>query len=89
MKTKSILKIEKMYYLSHLSEWLKYYPGMYVLIKGDQFCGIYVKMEDALAEGIRLFGKDSFLVRKIESAIASSLPAILDGKSLIRLAVTS
>jgi hypothetical protein len=68
MKNNHTLEKERHYFSEHLHEWLIYYPGKYVLIRDEQFCGIFESIEDALAEGIRLCGKDSFLVRKIEKA---------------------
>ncbi|MFI5253369.1 MAG: hypothetical protein ACHQQQ_13165 [Bacteroidota bacterium] len=65
MKSNHMLDKERMFFYKHLAEWLMYYPGKFVLIKDDLFCGIFERMEDALAEGVRLFGVNSFLVRKI------------------------
>jgi hypothetical protein len=79
MKNNQLLEKEKKYFSGHISEWVVYYPGKYVLIKGEQFCGIFESTEDALAEGVRLFGKESFLVRKIEKHELCELPSFALG----------
>jgi hypothetical protein len=76
MKNNRTLEKEKMYYSEHLPEWMIYYPGKYVLIKETQFCGIFGTVKEALAEGVRLFGKDSFLVRKIEKSESAFIPSL-------------
>lgn len=49
-------------------EWLLKHSGKFVLIKGEELVGAFDKAEDALAEGARRFGTDSFLVRLVEES---------------------
>ncbi len=42
--------------------------GEFVLIKGDKVVGIFVTYEDAIKEGYKAFGLDSFLVKKIQAS---------------------
>lgn len=44
---------------------LKNYDGKFVLIRGDEFCGAFDTAENAYAEGVKRFGTESFLVRKV------------------------
>jgi hypothetical protein len=53
-----MLDIERKYFEKKRPEWLHKHSGKFVLIKG----------EDALAEGTRRFGTDSFLVRLVEES---------------------
>jgi len=44
---------------------LKTYDGKFVLIKGDDFVGAYDTAENAYAEGVKRFGREAFLVKRI------------------------
>jgi len=61
-----MLERERKYFEAHRGELLEKYPGKYALIKNEKLIGTFDSLEDALSEGARLYGTDSFLVRKIE-----------------------
>lgn len=44
---------------------LKAYQGKFVLIRGEEFIGAYDSAENAYAEGVKRFGRESFLVKKV------------------------
>jgi hypothetical protein len=46
-------------------ELLKNHEGKFVLIRGDEFFGAYDSAENAYAEGVKRFGRDMFLVKKV------------------------
>ncbi|HET6383144.1 MAG TPA: hypothetical protein VFJ58_07105 [Armatimonadota bacterium] len=60
-----MLEQERAYYNAHCQEWVEKYPGKTVLVKGDSLVGTYDSPDNAVSEGIRLFGKEPFLVRPI------------------------
>jgi len=60
-----MLDQERQYYNEHVSEWLARFPGKFVLVKGQGLIGTFDTMNEALAEGARHFGLDSFLVRRV------------------------
>ena len=63
-----MLEKERKYFESNRSIWLKEYFGKFVLIKEENFLGTFDNQRDALIEGARRFGKESFLVRKVEES---------------------
>ena len=63
-----MLEKERKYFESNRSEWLKAYFGKFVLIKDENLIGTFDNQKDALIEGARRFGKESFLVRKVEDS---------------------
>ena len=60
-----VLELELEYYHTHLDELLEESPGKFALIKADKLIGAFDTNEEALSEGARRFGLESFLVRKI------------------------
>lgn len=52
-------------YDSLKSELRKTYMGKFVLFHGDDFCGAFDTTENAYAEGVKRFGRDPFLIRKV------------------------
>jgi hypothetical protein len=60
------LEKERKYFEQNLSKWLSEHKGMIVLVKGEEVIGFYNTFDEALADGARLYGFDSFLVRRIE-----------------------
>jgi hypothetical protein len=44
---------------------LKNHGGKFVLIRGEEFIGAYDSAENAYAEGVKRFGRESFLVKKV------------------------
>jgi hypothetical protein len=63
-----MLEKERDYFNKHRNEWLKQHPGKFVLIKSDKLIGVFNNQTEALAEGARRFGMDSFLVRQVEES---------------------
>lgn len=75
-----MLDHERRYFDEHLPEWLSRYPGKFVVIKNDEILGIFDSFDDALAEGARRLGLQSFLVRRIEPVQATvHIPALTLG----------
>ncbi len=59
---------------------LKATPGKVALLKGEEFFGVFDTDEDAIDEGMRLFGRQSFLARKIVAVQDKiSIPALTLG----------
>ncbi len=63
-----MLDQERKYFEIHREEWDSLYHGKFALVKGENLIGIFEKAEEALAEGARLYGKESFLVRQMEES---------------------
>jgi hypothetical protein len=61
-----MLDRELKFYQENLQNWLRDYPGKYVVVKNDKLIGFFDHYEQALSEGARRFGLTSFLARKIE-----------------------
>jgi hypothetical protein len=64
----SPLETERKYFAVHQEEWKKAHPGKFVLVKGEKLIGTFNRPEDAITEGARLFGQESFLVRHVDQA---------------------
>ncbi|MGO8670987.1 MAG: hypothetical protein ACLQVD_06460 [Capsulimonadaceae bacterium] len=59
------LKEERDFFASSLPEWMKLYSGRVALVKGQELVGVFDTEGDALSEGARQFGMESFLVRRV------------------------
>lgn len=46
-------------------ELLKNHKGKFVLIRGEEFLGTYDSAENAYGEGVKRFGRETFLVKKV------------------------
>jgi hypothetical protein len=56
------------------------YRGQFVLIKGKELIGGFPTVQEALAEGSRRFGLDSYLVRRVDvNREPVSIPALTLG----------
>ena len=53
-------------YASRKEEFLKYYEGQFVLIKGETFAGSYTTDEQAYEAGLEKFGNVPFLIQRVE-----------------------
>jgi hypothetical protein len=72
-----MLEKEREFFKKNLPELLAKSNGRIVLIKGEELIGIYNTPEEALSEGARRFGLQSFLVRTIaEKQEDISIPAL-------------
>jgi len=49
------------------AELLKNYDGKFALVHGQDFIGAYDTAENAYSEGVKRFGREAFLVRKISA----------------------
>jgi len=47
------------------AELLKTYDGKFALIHGDDFIGAFDSAENAYSEGVKRFGREPFLIRRI------------------------
>jgi hypothetical protein len=47
------------------ADLLKSHEGKFVLIHGEEFCGAYDTAENAYVEGVKRFGQEPFLVKKV------------------------
>jgi hypothetical protein len=75
-----VLDQERQFYSENLGRWLTQHAGKFVLVKGEELIGAYDTYEDALAEGARRFGLQSFLVRRVgEMAQEVNIPALTLG----------
>lgn len=76
-----MLEAEMKTFATHSPEWRKQHTGKFVLVKGEKLAGIFNTQVDALAEGARNFGLDSFLVRQLglEESPSLSIPALTMG----------
>lgn len=75
-----MLDTELAYYKAHKNEWLQSHRDRFVLVKGEQLIGTFDTQEQALRAGARLYGLDSFLIRRVtESDELASVPALTLG----------
>jgi hypothetical protein len=63
-----MLEKERQYFSDHHAELLSQYSGKFVVVKNEELIGAFNTAEEALAEGARRFGLESFLVRQITPA---------------------
>jgi hypothetical protein len=61
----TVLARELDYFERHKAEYLKTFPGLYVLIKDDQMHGPFPSAEVAHTAGINTFGMTPFLVKQV------------------------
>ncbi len=74
------LEAELSYFDKHRAEWLRLYPGKFVVIKGEDFAGAYDTNEAAYDAGVARFGTQSFLVKQVvEKDTPSQAPALFAG----------
>ena len=52
-------------YVRMKPELLKAHEGKFVLIHTEEFCGAYDTAENAYAAGVKRFGQEPFLVKKV------------------------
>ena len=63
-----MLDKERKYFETQRADWLKKHPGKFVLVKDEELIGVFNTQQEALIEGARRFGTDSFLVRQVEES---------------------
>jgi hypothetical protein len=75
-----MLEEELGYFEKNLSAWLERHTGRVALVKGRELVGFFDDEEQAIAEGARRFGLQSFLVRRVERVPeAVCIPALTLG----------
>ena len=75
-----MLDTERQYYVDHLAELLGQYRGRFVVIKDTSVVGAFDTMDEALREGARRFGLQSFLARRVEETLPElTFPALTLG----------
>ena len=62
-----IFEKELRYYESRKDELLKFYENKFALIKGEPLIDTFTTIEEAYVDGIKRFGSDIFLIRKISN----------------------
>ena len=74
------LEKELKYFESMKDELLKHHKDKYALIKDETLVGTFTKMEEAYEEGVKKFGKEPFLIKRIiENEPPESLPSLMTG----------
>jgi hypothetical protein len=59
------LEKELAFFAKMKPELLTNHKGKFALIRGEEFLGAYDSAENAYAEGVKRFGLEPFLVRKV------------------------
>lgn len=59
------LEVEYKFFKSKRREWLELYRDKYVLVKGEELFDVFSSLNDAYRDGIRRFGNQPFLVKKV------------------------
>lgn len=68
-------------------EYLKYYEGQFVLIKGKKLIGSFTTEEEAYKVGVERFGNTPFLIKQVvKQEPINAIPALMLG--LVRNAST-
>lgn len=76
----SPLQKEREFFKANQAEWVKMHSGKFVLVKGEKLIGVFDSDQKAVAEGLRLFGHESFLVRGVnEQDETLRIPALMFG----------
>ncbi len=60
-----MLEKERKYFSEHRETLVSKYLGKFVVIKDEKFIKAFSAIDDALAEGARRYGLQSFLVREV------------------------
>ena len=81
-----MLEKELQYYDAHREELLKEHEGKFVLIKEGSLVGVFASEEEAYEDGLRHFGNQPFLIRRVaaEEEVVH-LPALLLGLTDARI----
>ena len=75
-----MLEQEREFFARNRAEWLRRHAGRVVLVKGERLVGVFNTIDEAVKEGARLFGLDSFLIRRVEEIEETlSAPALTLG----------
>ena len=75
-----MLDAEQRYYAENLPSLLEQYRGRFVVIKERSVLGAFSNIDEALREGARVYGLQSFLARLVtEAPQVISIPALTLG----------
>jgi hypothetical protein len=75
-----MLEVEIKFFSENLPDWLQKHADRVALIKGATLIGFFDNEQQAISEGARLFGLESFLVRRVTADEPSfSAPAMTMG----------
>lgn len=76
----SPLQTELEFFKANQAEWAKVHSGKFVLVKGEKLIGVFDSDQNAVAEGLRFFGSESFLVRGVNELDQTlRIPALMFG----------
>lgn len=74
------LEQELKYFESNKAELLKHHEGKFALIKGDKLINTYTKEEEAYEEGVKRFGTEPFLIKRVSKEDPpEKIPALMMG----------
>ena len=74
---KGPLAEEQAYYDKHANDLLLQHPNRHLLIHGSELVGHFESLDEAVANGIRLYGRKPFLVRRAgDRQTTFSVPAL-------------
>lgn len=75
-----MLDVERAHFERSIADLEARFPGKFVVIKGEEVIGDFNTIQEALAEGVRRFGLEGFLVRQVGvPPTAISIPALTLG----------
>jgi len=75
-----MLDAERQFYSENLSSLLAQYSGRFIVVKGHAVVGAFGTADEAMREGARRFGLESFLLRLVTAHSPSiSIPALTLG----------
>ena len=63
-KQGDVLEVESRFYEDHRAEFVEKHPDRFLLIHGECLIDHFETMDEALDEGVRLFGSGPFMVRQ-------------------------
>ena len=74
------LEKELKHFESIKNELLKHHEGKFALIKGEKFINAFTKMEEAYETGVKNFGTEPFLIKRIvKEDLTESIPSLMTG----------
>lgn len=74
------LEKELKHFKSIKDELLKHHEGKFALIKGDTLIDTFTKMEEAYETGVKKFGTEPFLIKRItKEEPPESIPSLMTG----------
>jgi len=74
------LEVEYKFFKSKRREWLERYRDKYVLVKGEELIDVFSSLNDAYRDGVRRFGTQPFLVKKVAGEeIKEKIPVLVLG----------